>query len=357
MHFYVGTTAGSEAIYLVELDSITGRLGEPRRVAEVKNPNFLAVDPAGTRLYAATESDDANRRDRGQVAVYAIDPVSSHLTELARHSTGGRGTCHISVTNDGRQALVANYSSETVASLSIRENGSLAAPATVVRHHGSGPIASRQGEPHPHCVVPDPSGRYALAADLGTDSIEVYDLRTDTLQLRSSFRCPAGCGPRHVAFHASGRVAYVLTEMAATVIVLAWDEENGRLALQQEVDSLPPKNDGVEYSSSEIAVHPTLPFLYAANRSDDTIAQFAINHDGDLNFLCHTSTGGRVPRHFSIDPTGQFMVIANQESGSINAFRLDRESGKPVSSDKAKLPTPMCIRFRPADANVNTKAT
>ena len=101
----------------------------------------------------------------------------------------------------------------------------------MLAHHGSGPHPDRQREPHAHQVLADPSGRWVVSVDLGTDSVRVCALHPETsaLRLHAETALRPGTGPRHLAFHPGGRHAYVLNELVPTLTVCRWDAEGGSL--------------------------------------------------------------------------------------------------------------------------------
>ena len=65
---------------------------------------------------------------------------------------------------------------------------------------------------------------------------------------------------------------------------------------------------------------------------------------GQLTPTGHVPTGGRWPRHFSIHPSGRFVLVANQRSDSIVPFRLDPETGAlSVAGPAITVPSPACV--------------
>src|SRR5439155_26219888 len=113
--------------------------------------------------------------------------------------------------------------------------------ATGLPHHGSGPQTARQEGPHAHAVLPDPSGRWLLSVDLGTDSVRVcaLDGAAGTLTVRDEVALRPGSGPRHLAFHPRGDRAYVINELDPTVTLCRWDAARGTLTPLGET-RLPP---------------------------------------------------------------------------------------------------------------------
>lgn len=344
---YVGTyTSGaSEGIYLFELDRVSGALEPKGLAAKTANPSFLALGPGNRRLYAVGELD-AN----GGVSAFAVDAATGKLELLNRQPSGGRGPCHLCVDPSGRHVLVANYSSGSAAVLPIASDGSLAEPRSVVQHEGSGPDPKRQQGPHAHSVHLDAAGRFAFVADLGLDRIFIYrfDASKGTLGPHdppSAHMAPAA-GPRHLAFHPSGRYVYVNNEMGCTVTAFKYDAERGTLSELQVIGTL-PEDWREPNTTAEILVHPSGKFLYCSNRGHDSIAIFTIDPTtGRLTAAGHQSTSGATPRNFGIDPAGQWLIAANQKSDTLQVFRIASESGRlePAGSP-VPVPTPVCVKF------------
>jgi 6-phosphogluconolactonase len=155
-----------------------------------------------------------------------------------------------------------------------------------------------------------------------------------------------GSGPRHLAFHPSGRIVYLLNEMAASVTVFAYDSNAPDLKELQTISMLPDKFEGFK-SGAEIQVHPSGKFVYGSNRGHDSIAVFSVDEkSGKLKFVEHQSTRGKTPRHFAIDPTGKWLLAENQDSDSIVIFRIDQVSGKlSATGEQVEVGAPVCIQF------------
>ncbi len=163
MWLYVGTyTHGktpSEGIYLLELDLASGRLTAKGAVAKLADPSFLAIHPSRKFLYAVNELDKFNGRKGGGVSALGIDPASGMLTLLNQQSSVGSGPCHLTVDRTGKNVLVANYGSGSVACLPIQADGSLSAASSFIQHEGKSVDSGRQEGPHAHSINLDvPTG-------------------------------------------------------------------------------------------------------------------------------------------------------------------------------------------------------
>lgn len=352
--FYIGTYTTeaprtgdvSQGIYRANLHA-DGTLSLEGPVAKVENPTFLAVSTDGSRLYALGEVTEHNGAEGGVISAFAVE--DGRLGLLNEQSSGGSGPAHISLDRTGRMLLVANYGSGSVASLPIADDGSLEAPSQVIQHRGRGPVSDRQDGPHAHCIIADPENRYALTADLGIDEVRVYrlDLKNGRLEAEPAFvlKTPPGAGPRHLAFSPGGRTLYVSAELSSELLVYEYDPAKGSLHILQQMSTLPKGWEG-ENTVSEVAVHPSGRFVFVANRGHDSIAVFLTDPARTLVPGGYFSTGGHFPRHFAIDPTGQWLLVANQKGDNLVSYRVDQEYGElePVGSELS-IPVPVCIKF------------
>jgi 6-phosphogluconolactonase len=238
--------------------------------------------------------------------------------------------------------------------LPIDADGTLKEPSSVQQHQGSSVNKQRQEAPHAHSINLDAANQYAFAADLGLDKVLIYQFDGATGRLTPNKPTAAlvapGSGPRHFAFHPSGRHAYVINEMLCTVTAFSYDPATGAL---KEVQTLSTVPDGVKpgYSTAEVVVHPSGKFLYGSNRGHDSIAMFAIDDTtGKLTSLGQQPTQGKTPRNFNVDPTGTYLLAANQGSDSIVVFRIDAQTGKLTpTGHTAEVPTPVCVKFVPVN--------
>jgi 6-phosphogluconolactonase len=346
---YVGTytkPGGSQGIYRLNLDLETGKLSEPQLAAETNNPTFLAVHPGGDFVYAANEVGS-----QGAVSAYAIEQGGA-LRALNQQSSKGGGACHVWVDGAGKNVLVANYGGGSVASLPIKEDGSVGEATAFVQHTGSSVNPQRQKEPHAHAIYTDAADKFVYACDLGTDRVYIYKFDPEKGSLAPNDP-PAGIvapgsGPRHLAFHPAGGYAYVINELLNTVDVFKHDAESGTLEPLQTIPTLPADFDG-KNTTAEIFVHPNGRFVYGSNRGHDSIVVFAIDEQsGQLKHVDHTPTGGKTPRNFAIDPTGMWLLTANQATDDIFVFKIDPATGKLTAQGTgAKVGSPVCIAFPP----------
>ena len=352
LRVYIGTyTRGqSEGIYLSHLDLATGKLRAAELAAKVANPSFLAIHPGRPLLYAVGEMGNFQGKRAGAVSAFSVDPATGKLTLLNQQSSQGAGPCHLVVDPTGKNVLVANYGGGSIACLPIRRDGRLGEATSSIQHEGSSVDPRRQQGPHAHSMNLDAAGRFAFAADLGLDKILVYRLDAAKGKLAPNdppwTRLAPGSGPRHFAFHPSGRYAYVINELSSTVTAFRYGAGRGVLGSLQTISTLPEGFDG-RSTTAELQVHPSGRFLYGSNRGHDSIACYAIDGaTGRLTCVGHESTQGKTPRNFRLDPTGSYLLAANQGTDNIVIFRIDTETGKlrPTGQSIA-VSTPVCVKM------------
>lgn len=352
---YIGTytTGKSEGIYVYRLNLASGELRRQSAAGGVVNPSFVAIDPRRKYLYSVAETGEFNGRKSGAVSAWAINQKTGDLKALNQQPSMGTGPCYVSVDRSGKFVLTANYGSGSVTVLPVGRDGSLGAPTDTIQHTGSSVNQGRPTRPHAHCIVPDASGRFMLAADLGLDKVMIYRFDAKQGKLAPNTQpfvaLKPGTGPRHVAFHPGGQFAYVINELNSTLIAFTYGKTNGTLTEVQVSPTLPDGFKGTNYCA-DVHVHPSGQFVYASNRGHDSIAVFGVDRKtGRLIFIEHVSTQGNWPRNFAIDPTGTFLLAANQKSDSIITYRIDRQSGRLTPTGKMlEIPAPVCLKLIPA---------
>jgi 6-phosphogluconolactonase len=337
-----GAPGRGQGIYLFEMNRASGALVQRAVFPNPDNPSCLTLNTSGTRLYAANETATYQGAPSGSVSAYEIERPGGRLKLINTVASEGAGPCHLSLHQSGKWLFVANYHGGTSAVLPIGANGELHASSDVQRHDGVvGPNRAASAPPgsfawsghdrsHSHMILPDPSGRFVLAADLGLDRILIWKFDAAAGKLipndPPSVAVAPGDGPRHFAFHPNGRVLYSLQEEGSTLVTFDYDAATGHLKAKQTVSTLPPGFAGTNYTS-EVMISPDARFVYAANRLHDTIAWFSIAPDGTLRFVGEAPTGGDYPRFFTFDPSGRFVYSCNQRADAIASFRVNRRTG------------------------------
>ncbi len=334
------TSAGGRGIIAAAVDGTTGALTETGASDALADPSYLtlATAPGGPVLYAVSETSEG--------AVAAFDVQGSAPRPIGgRVPVCGAGPTHLAY-SDGH-LLTANYGSGSVSVLPVKTGGEPDAASGVLQHEGAGPHPDRQRGPHAHQVLPDPSGRWVLGVDLGTDAVRVFALDREAGELtqhRETALRP-GTGPRHLAFHPAGTHAYVLNELEPTLTVCRWDADTGVLEPVGETPVLPDGADGPVYPSEVVVSHDGR-HLWAANRGHDSIAVLALDESGERPELVTTvPCGGHWPRDLVLDPTGRRLYAANERSGNVTWFDIDPDTGVPHRAGSLDAPAASCVVF------------
>jgi 6-phosphogluconolactonase len=304
-------------IHVFHLDVGDGSLtpvGSP--VDAGTNPSFLAVDPAHHTLFAVNEDGGG----KGAVASFHLDASTGMLTFVSRVSSQGDGPAFVSTDKTGGFALVANYGGGTVAVLPIGPGGVLS-DAVDVHDHGG-------GSANPHQLITSPANDFAFVPNKGLNTVTQYSFNAATGKLGGATKLDVagGAGPRHLDFSPTSAHAYLIDENASTIDALSYDAAAGKLTPVQTISTLPAGFQG-NNTGAEVQVAPSGKFVYGSNRGHDSIAIFSVAADGKLALVAHQSTLGQTPRHFQIDATGEFLLVANQTTGNVLTFRVDAATG------------------------------
>jgi len=346
-------SAHGNGIAVFEFDPVTGD-GRPVSLTEgIDNSTYLSFDPRRSCVYANSEVFGWNE---GTVTAYRFEPASGRLIYINEQPTLGGIPAHNSLSHDGRFLLVANYGAgpageqpdQAAAVFPVRDDGGLGAPCGSIAHQGTGPNPDRQDRPHAHCIIASPDSRLAIVADLGIDAVLCHRLTADGSLAPDPepFRIPPGSGPRHIAFHSSQRFAAVINELNSTICALAYDGGEGAFRLIETVPTVPP-GAGAENYPADLHFSRDGRFLYGSNRGHDSIVIYSVEGaSGRLTLIGHRPCGGKTPRSFAIDPTGQWLLVANQNSDSAAIFRIDLQGGTLADTGRRlEVGTPMCVKF------------
>lgn len=311
MFAYVGsfTTAhrkargkGISVYHIDDTDGTSGAWSLIEVFETIANPGFVALDSQRRFLHAS-------HGDGNTVSAYAIDPQTHKLRFLNQQPSSGDNGPHLVVDPSDRYVVCANGPGIVV--LPINADGSLA-PATdaVVPPGKEGPYKREQGlGAHPHQVLFDTSGRYLLSPDKGVDATHIYKLDAASGKLIANdppfVKSRYGAGPRHLAFHPSRPLAYLINELDSTVTTYQWDGERGVLTPVHVIPTT-PATFVADNTGAEIAVAPSGKVVYVSNRGHNSIATFTVDaNDGTLAPIGWEPTQGKKPRFFTLDPAGE----------------------------------------------------
>lgn len=333
------TECDSKGIYVYDFDVVTAKFSLKNNSENSINPSYLTVSADNKNIYSVNE-----KGAESTISAFSYEAASGKVSFLNQQKALGADPCYI--INDGDNVISANYSGGNIAVFKKNDTG-ISEAVQVIQHKGKGVDLSRQEGPHVHMVYFSPDKKYVLSNDLGLDKIFVYKYNPksekEVLVLKGTASVTAGSGPRHITFSKNGKYVYLVQEMTGALTTFSY--KKGVLK-QIGVTTILP--EGVkEAASADIHISPDGKFLYVSNRGEaNDISIFKIEKNGKLSFAARTSTEGKGPRNFVIDPTGKYLLVGHQYSNDIVIFERDQKTGliKPTGN-KIELCSPVCLVF------------
>lgn len=256
---------------------------------------------------------------------------------------------------DGSWTTRYEYDDSTVVVYGLDTDGRLACieDVLILAGHGTDPNGSAQNNghaqasPHAHSAVIDPSGRYLLVCDKGTDRVYVYTAEPRPA-LVSVCQFDPQTAPRHLAFSSSSR-AYMTLELSSEVVTLAFDGDSGQLTMIARCTTVAEGFSALN-EPAEIRVHPNGRFVYVNNRGEDCLAWFEVQNDGALRRagavrLARSLHPGVAARSFAFAPCGEFMLVADRPAHQVRSYAVSPTSGGLVLLAEVNIPDPAYIEF------------
>ena len=332
-----------KGIYVLDLDPETLTFAEPILAAEARNPSYLCFSPNLELLYSTNELKFTDGDTGSNASSFKLYSALPFLEYQNSESSQGEDACYVTVIN--KSLIVANYMSGNIAVFPIDEAGRILPTQQNIQHLGSGPHPLRQRSAHVHSVISDPLLPLILIPDLGLDLLVAYDFIGPVEGLvrneAQDLHLDPGDGPRHAVFTKDGLAIFVINELSNTISIFTRDSKNQVFNLQQKIGTR--EHSKGESSAADIRLLPSERFLYVSNRGADTIACFKVDAASkNLSFVQEVSSGGRIPRSFTISNDGSFLVVCNQDSDCMVSFEVDQTTGCLTKRDVVLVPTPVC---------------
>ncbi|MGY3054699.1 6-phosphogluconolactonase [Pedobacter sp. UYEF25] len=340
----IGTYTNSDmakGVYSYDFNSITAKATRTQEL-DAANPSFLAIAPDGKYVYAVNEDSKMST-----VSAFKYDSKTQKLHFINKVASGGTDPCYLTV--DEKHVFVANYSSGSLTVFNRKADGSLTDLVQRIQHTGSSVDAKgRQQSAHVHMGIFSPDRKYFIVNDLGEDKVYTYNYHPEAkatiLTPHAVYETTPGTGPRHIVFGKDGNFAYLVNEFTGQISVLAFAD--GKFKRVEDVETA-PKNFKGAIDGAEILLSDDGKFLYESNRGDvNAIAIFAIMPTGKLTHIETISSLGKGPRSFTIDPTGNYLLVGHQYTKEIVIFKRSKTTGKLVDSGKRiNLGAAVCLIF------------
>jgi 6-phosphogluconolactonase len=334
----------SEGIYVYDFNTTNADFNLLSIEKNVINPSFLALNGDRKFIYAVNEDGT-----KSTVSAFSFDAAKGKLGFLNKQDAHGADPCYI-ITDD-KNVIISNYTGGSIAVYGKDQSGALSPAKQIIQHTGSSIDSKRQSSAHVHMARFTPDGKYVVVNDLGEDRIYLYayhpDASDSVLVFKNSITVKPGSGPRHIIFSPNGKYAYLIQEMTGAISVFSY--KDAVLSLIQE-ETMVAKDFKGENGGADIQLSADGKFLYASNRGTaNTITTFAIGKDGKLLNKGNVSTTGNGPRAFSIDPSGNWVLVGHQLTNDITIFKRNKATGLLTGTGKKiNIGAPVCFLFVPS---------
>ena len=350
-HLIIGTYTKTQdkGLFVYRFDSETGKMAFESASEGIKNPSYLAISNDGKKVYSVNESGTDRK---GGVSAFNFDAKLGKLNFNNEQETIGAAPCYISISKDNKFIITANYTGGNISVLPLMADGKIDTLTQLIQHEGSSINQNRQKEPHAHSAIFSPDGKMLYAADLGTDKLYAYQYKAKSLKpltdAKQAFvKTEAGFGPRHFEFNQKGNKLYLLGELTGMISV--YDRKSNQLKNIQNLSLNLADFKGTN-GAADIHLSNDGKFLYATNRgSVNEIVIFKVEEKtGKLERIGAQSSLGKSPRNFLIDPTDQFLLVANQNTDDVFVFKRDKTTGMlTYINEKISLGNPVCLKMTP----------
>ena len=266
---------------------------------------------------------------------------------INEYPSEGVGPCFVELNKAENLLSVANYASGNIAVYIIQPNGAISKEVQTRQHSGSGPVRPNQVAAHAHCTKFDVAGKFLYAVDLVIDKVLSYPIDADGKlgEQQIALRTDAGDGPRHLIWHPTKNIAFVINELSSSVISALVDTETGNFQRIDKKGTLPLDFEG-DNNCADIHISTDARFLYASNRGHNSIAIFSVSEDGHLQLIANEFVQGDWLRNFNLAPDGRHLLVANRKSNNITVFKIDPTSGLlSYTGNQVELSQPVCLKF------------
>ncbi|NKI26426.1 lactonase family protein [Arenibacter sp. 6A1] len=343
MELLVGTYTQEESqgIYRLKYNPVNGELSDPNLVVETENPSYLHISKDRNTVFAVNENN------KGTVSSFSWNADRTNLSLIGQQSSEGQHPCYITLNEAENLLAAANYSSGNIVMYKVSENGRIEGDAQIKTHEGTGSVMPNQASARAHCVQFGADGKYLYAVDLGIDQVLVYpiDAQGKLGASQLALALEKGDGPRHLTFHPTKNLVFIINELSSSVVTAQLNPENGTMVVVDKKSTLPTAYKG-KNAPADIHLSSNGKFLYASNRGHNSIAVFSVSEDGSLQLLDNTSVEGDWPRNFVLSPDEKFLLVANQISNNITVFSVDAKSGLlSFTGNQIALSKPVSLNF------------
>ncbi len=342
---------------------------------------YQHYDPKRQVLYVVDERNPVGKNGGGgQVVSYHFDAGTGEMQLLNRVSSLMSKPCYVTMDPGGEYVLVSchgemafvnklafNGDKEPVNSVvyedvgvvvfPVQEDGSLKPACDAYLQQGPSK-SSRMVVGHPHCIVGSPDGEIYYCCDKGLDRIFSYklDRQEGKLEPMASRKMPDDSAPRYGVFHPTLPVWYENNEMTPELSAYRYDSASGNLELIGEItmyekEGVPPVPKQGRYTgplANDLILHPNGKYLYASvsGKGWERIVKADIDPEtGALTKTQTLSVNCGAPRGMGISPDGKYMLVACNDTGTVNTFLIGEDGNLKETGLSVNVPCAANIQF------------
>ncbi len=331
--------ASGEGVSLLTLDGETGQLNRINHPLPLPNPSYLHWNRESERLFAVSEDENS------EGAVFELAMKNDSLSVTGQQRGPGKAGCFLTTDSSGSSLFAVSYLDGSLAAYPLQK-GELSPSDYRYQYSGNGPDKLRQESSHAHHILMTEPNKFIYVCDLGSDTIWKHPLPLEGADAGIALKVPSGYGPRHIAGDPETNALYILCELKPKLLVAVRDRRTGDMMILQEYDTT-----GTDTAApAAIKIHPSGRSLVVSNRFEDTVTVFRIIRDRKNSMISLIQSdiigsGGKTPRDIEFNDSGRWLLIANQDSDSIQVLEFDSRSGLPLDTHPGdfKIGTPTCI--------------
>jgi 6-phosphogluconolactonase len=131
------------------------------------------------------------------------------------------------------------------------------------------------------------------------------------------------------------------------------------LRLTQSISTLPSAFPTTMNTCGRICVHNSGRFVVVSNRGHQSITIYKVRNKGpkkgELVTVGYFHTRGETPRHYQFDNSGQYLLVANQDTDSLAVFSFNISTGEiKYTGNEYRVPSPNFVCCCPTHQEYNT---
>ena len=326
-------------IRVYDVDMENGYLVEKNQI-EITNSSYVTISHNRRFLYSITDFG---------VESYRI-VKGGDLEAINMASINGMRGSYLSTDYEDEFLFVAGYHDGKITVLRLNDDGSIGGICDELYLKGLGSVAERNFRPHVQCVKMTRDNHYLLAADLGTDHVNVYSLNRKNGHIKQCgiVHSDLESAPRHLKFSKDGHFLYVVHELKNTIDLYFYQEEEGA-PFFEKMQSVSTLNEYHSKGSAASALNFSSDFRYmvSSNAGDNTVVIYEVDPDnGYLQKILCLPISGEYPKDAALFPDNRHLVSLNHESDSMTFFTVNFEKKLIIMHGKEiKISKPNCIIF------------